>query len=695
MSNAPTATAGGSPSALVVEDDAVTRMMLVQALSDEGFVVAQAEDGHAALERFAEQPPPIVLMDVIMPGMNGFEACEAIREQADFSDVAVLMLTGLDDMESIDRAFRTGATDFITKPINWGLLRQRVRYALRLQRMQSEIRRNEARLTQAQRVARVAHWEYAPEYASFQWSAGMRELLDLAETSAREWLPGRIHAEDRSAIQEGLDTALHNGSAYTAEHRILLDDQEERTVLVRGEPSGDGERWVGVVQDITDIRRTEARLRYVTRFDAVTGLPNRDSLLEHLDQAMLEADIRQTSVALMVFDLERHQAVHESMGTAAADTLLRLAAERLTAHFGSEIIVARVGDAEFALLAGRIQRGEEAARLALTVQELLAEPFMLEGQEIYAWATVGITLYPTDAAEGATLLKNAGSAMRNSRDEGRGPYCFYTADMNARVMQELSLEGALRRALEERQFILYYQPQLDAAREETVGFEALLRWDHPDYGIVSPGAFIPLLESTGLITGAGRWLLEEAGRQCQAWNAGREQPVRVAINLSAQQFDDPELLPTIRRAIAGGGLTAESLELEITETVAMRDPQASLATLRTLKEMGFTIAIDDFGTGYSSLSYLKQLPLDKLKIDKSFVFDMHTSNDDAAIVRSTIHLAHDLGLRVVAEGVEEAVHVEMLRDMGCDILQGFHYGRPRPAPEAEAFLPSVGTDNQS
>ena len=693
MSDATATTADGAP-ALVVEDDTVTRMMLVQALSDEGFVVAQAEDGHAALERFAEQPPPLVLMDVIMPRMDGFEACEAIREQADFSEVAVLMLTGLDDMESIDRAFRAGATDFITKPINWGLLRQRVRYALRLQRMQSEIRRNEARLAQAQRVARVAHWEYAPEHATFQWSAGMRELLDLTESSAREWLPERIHPEDRPAIQEGLEAALRNDHAYTAEHRILLDDQEERTVLVRGEPIGDGERWVGAVQDITDIRQTEARLRYVTRFDAVTGLPNRDSLLERLGQAMLEADIRQQSVGLLVFELERHKAVRESMGATAADTLLRQTAERLVAHFGSETMVARVGDDEFAILAGRLQRGEEAARAALTVQELLAAPFGVENQEIYAGATAGIALYPTDAAEAPTLLKNASAAMRNGRDQGRGPYCFYTADMNARVMQEISLEGALRRALEERQFTLYYQPQLDAGREETVGFEALLRWEHPEYGIVSPGTFIPVLESTGLITGTGRWLLEEAGRQCQAWNADRERPVRMAINLSAEQFDDAELLPTIQRAIAGGGLTPESLELEITETVAMRDPQASLATLRALKEMGFTIAIDDFGTGYSSLSYLKQLPLDKLKIDGSFVFDMHTSSDDAAIVRSTIHLAHDLGLRVVAEGVEEAVHVEMLREMGCDILQGFHFGRPLPAPEAAAFLRHPATDDQ-
>ena len=443
---------------------------------------------------------------------------------------------------------------------------------------------------------------------------------------------------------------------------------------------------VGAVQDITDIRRTEAQLNYVTRFDPVTGLINQATLLERTGKAMMEADILQQSVALLVFQLERYKTVSQSLGTEAGEAFLRQAAERVLERLGEELDLARVGDDEFAALLTRLPRGEEAARTAQEIAAAFEDPFHIEGQEVYSAAVAGIALYPTDAPEASALLKNANAAMRSGREQGKGPYCFYTADMNARAMQQISLEGALRRALEQEQFVLFYQPQLAGDSQRTVGFEALLRWQHPEYGTVSPGTFIPVLEETGLIQSVGNWLLREAGAQCHRWNESRSEPVRMAINLSAEQFGDADLIPAIQRAVANQAIHPQDLELEITESVAMRDPKASLATLNALKEMGFTVAIDDFGTGYSSLSYLKQLPLDKLKIDGSFVFDMHTSADDAAIVRSTIHLAHDLGLKVVAEGVEEAEHIDMLADMGCDVLQGFYFGRPVPAAEAAAFL---------
>ncbi|KAF0279179.1 EAL domain-containing protein [Spiribacter aquaticus] len=681
-----TGTASAPAPALVVEDDPVTRMLLVKLLETEGFQVHEAADGESALERFAEHPALIVLLDVLMPGINGFETCAAIRQKAGFSEAGVLMLTALDDTDSIDRAFEAGATDFNIKPINWPLLRRRVRYALRMQRLYAESELNQARLAQAQRVARVAHWEYDPEVAVFHWSVEMRTLLGLGETNADNWLADRIPADDRTAIRDRFKLALRDGTPFTVEHRVLTDADGERVVLVRGEPTGSEGYWIGTIQDITDIRQAEAQVQYVTRFDPVTGLPNCDALLERLTEAILEADVHQQRVGLLVFKLTRYKAIQESMGSPYADRFLGVAAERLTSHLGSDITVARLGDDEFALIVTDLRRDGDAVQTALAVRERLVAPIWVDAQAIYTEPVPGIAVYPTDAADAATLLTNANVAMRNGYEQNHQSYCFYTADMNARVIQEIALEQDLRRALAEDQFTLYYQPQLDAASEETVGFEALLRWNHPKHGIMSPATFIPVLESTGLITQADCWVLETADRQCRAWNARSDWPVRMAVNLSAEQLTDPGLLPYIEQAVRNDNLHPAHIELEITETVAMHDLQASQSVVQALRALGFSIAIDDFGTGNSSLMRLRQLPVDKLKIDSSFVFNMHTSEQDASIVRSCIHLAHELGLSVVAEGVEEAIHVEMLREMGCDILQGFYFGRPLPVSDAEAFI---------
>lgn len=681
-----TDTASAPAPALVVEDDPVTRMLLVNLLETEGFEVYEAADGESALERFAEHPALIVMLDVQMPGINGFETCAAIRQKADFSEAGVLMLTALDDTDSIDRAFEAGATDYNVKPINWPLLRRRVRYALRMQRLYGESELNQARLAQAQRVARVAHWEYDPKTAVFHWSVEMRTLLGLGETSADNWLADRIPADDRTAIRDRFKLTLRNDTPFTVEHRVLTDANDERIVLVRGEPSGNAGYWIGTIQDITNIRQAEAQIQYVTRFDPVTGLPNRDALLERLTEAMLEADVHQQRVGLLVFKLTRYKAIQESMGTPSADRFLRAVAERLTSHFGSDVTVARPGDDEFAIMVTDLRRDGDAVQTALTVGERLVAPIWVDGQAIHTEPVPGIAVSPTDTADAATLLNNAYVAMRNGHEQNDQSYCFYTTDMNARAIQEIALEQDLRRALAEDQYTLYYQPQLNAAGEETVGFEALLRWDHPEHGIMSPARFIPILESTGLITQADCWGLATADRQCQAWNARSDRPVRMAVNLSAEQLTDPGLLPYIEQAVRDDNLHPAHIELEITETVALHNLQASQSLLQALRTLGFSIAIDDFGTGNSSLMRLRQLPVDKLKIDSSFVSNMHTSEQDASIVRSCIYLAHELGLSVVAEGVEEAIHVEMLREMGCDILQGFYFGRPLPVNDAEAFI---------
>lgn len=683
-------TVAAEPRILVIEDDPATRMPVQQALANDGYTVLAAADGHEGLALFHAHNPAIVLLDVVMPDMDGFATCRAIRETADFNETAVLMMTGLDDVESIEDAFTAGATDFITKPINWSLLNQRVRYALRLLAMQRAIRHNEVQLAQAQRLAKVAYWEYDAATGEFHWSPGMRDLLDLHETRSPHWLSGLIHPDDADQVAAALNAAFDERAPYAVEHRVRDATGSERVLLVRGEPIGDSGDMVGAVQDISAIRRTEARLSYLTRYDPVTGLANRDTLMERVDAALAEANSRAHSVAVLVLESERCRHLRENVGAEAADQFLGDVAERVRARLDAGMLAARAGGDDIGILVPRVDRGEDAARVAQRVRDAFQEPFRVADQDVYSRASIGIAMYPADATAPAALLNNANVAMRKNRDQDAvAAYSFYTSDMNARVMQQIALETDLRRALEREQFVLYFQPQIDARSGDTVGFEALLRWHHPAFGVISPATFIPILEETDLIIPAGHWLFREAARQCAAWRRQTGLAVRVAINLSARQFHDPELLPAIRGAVMDHDLPPAGLELEITESIAMADPESSLATLHALKDMGFGLAIDDFGTGYSSLSYLKQLPLDKLKIDRTFVQHMDTRGDDATIVRSTIHLAHDLGMTVVAEGVESAEHTAMLRDMGCECLQGFYFGRPAPAHTAVAVLPDA------
>lgn len=507
------ATAPGDTRILVVEDDPATRMPVRRALANAGYTVFQAGNGREGLELFHEHDPAIVLLDVVMPEMDGFATCRAIRQTSDFSETAVLMLTGLDDMESIEGAFTAGASDFITKPINWGLLNQRVRYALRLLAMQRAIRHNEIQLAQAQRLAKVAYWEYDAALGEFHWSQGMRWLLGMQATRSPYWLADLIHPEDADHVAAALNTAFDERAPYAVEHRVRDGSGSERVLLVRGEPIGERGDMVGAVQDISAIRRTEARLSYLTRYDTVTGLANRDTLLARVDAAIAEAEAHAHKVALLVLEPERYRHLRENVGAQAADQFLRDAADRIHAHLEAGMLAARAEGDAIAVLLPRVERGEDAARVAQGLRDAFQAPFRVVDQDVYSRVSIGIAMYPDDAASPAALLNDANVAMRKNREQdGLGGYSFYTSDMNARVIQQIAIETDLRRALERDQFVLYYQPQIDARTGGAIGFEALLRWRHPERGVVSPATFIPILEETDLIIPVGHWLFQAAAR---------------------------------------------------------------------------------------------------------------------------------------------------------------------------------------
>ncbi len=420
--------------------------------------------------------------------------------------------------------------------------------------------------------------------------------------------------------------------------------------------------------------------------DALTGLPNRPLFMDHLILALAQANRANQKVAVFFLDLDRFKDINDSLGHTTGDTVLKAVAERIRHCVREGDTVARFGGDEFTLLIPQIENIDDAAKIAQKVQETLKIPFAVGDRELFITTSIGISIYPADGLDPETLVRNADTAMYRAKDSGRDNYQLYTAAMNARAVERLALENMLRRAIENDELVLFYQPLVDARTTQVVGFEALVRWQHPELGLLSPAHFISAAELSGLIVPIGSWVLRTACKQTKLWHKRIDSELRVSVNLSARQFQQTNLLEEVANVLAETGLPAEMLELEITESNAMQNAENTIYTLRELKGLGVHIAMDDFGTGYSSLNYLKRFPIDTLKLDRSFVKDVTTESSDAAIVSAVIAMAHSLKLHVVAEGVETAEQLEFLRNQNCDRIQGYYFSKPLPIAELEAYL---------
>ncbi len=443
--------------------------------------------------------------------------------------------------------------------------------------------------------------------------------------------------------------------------------------------------YVAVFDDISEKKAAEERIERLAYYDPLTELPNRLTFRGRLEQAMASLERGGGRVAILYIDLDRFKNINDTLGHSIGDQLLRHAAERLLGSVRRNDTVARLGGDEFVVMLTGLHRDDEVTPIAEKILHEMAEPFQLEGHEVFVTTSIGIAFFPSDAEGMEDLVKNADTAMYHAKESGRNNYQFYRAEMNATAMDRLVMESNLRRALERGEFRLHYQPQLNLRSGEVVGVECLIRWQHPERGLVSPVEFIPMLEETGLIVSVGAWVLREACEQQVAWSESGIK-LRMAVNLSPHQFAQSILLDTIAEVVEQSGIEPDMLELEITEGSLMKDAEASARTLARLKVMGIRLSVDDFGTGYSSLSYLKRFPIDTLKIDSSFVRDVTTDPDDAAIAGTVIAMGHSLNLNVLAEGVEEREQLAFLQGHGCDEMQGYYFSRPLPASELEAQL---------
>jgi diguanylate cyclase (GGDEF)-like protein len=480
----------------------------------------------------------------------------------------------------------------------------------------------------------------------------------------------RRQYRERQEAEEALRQAQQ-----TLERRV-----EERTAdLARAN--------AGLLAEIAERKQAERRIAHMAQTDALTGLPNRTLLTDRIGQAIANAHRRGGTMAVLFLDLDRFKNVNDSLGHAVGDLLLKAVAARLAACLRDGDTVGRLGGDEFIISLPEVADATEVAGVAARILGELARPFRVAAHELHTDCSVGVALYPADGDTPELLLRNADTAMYQAKESGRANCQFFSEQMTERVRRRLATETSLRRAIEQSEFTLHYQPLLDLADGRLRGAEALVRWPRPGQGLVSPAEFIPIAEDTGLIVALSEWVLREACSQARAWQE-QHPGFRIAVNLSARQFRQKDLARTIERILADTGLPPALLELELTEGVLMQHAESTVHTLARLKEIGVRLAIDDFGTGYSSLSYLKRFPIHTLKIDRSFVRDLHTDPDDAAIVTAIIAMAHSLNLKVTAEGVETVEQATFLRSLACDLVQGYYYGRPMPAAEFASRLGS-------
>jgi diguanylate cyclase (GGDEF)-like protein len=440
------------------------------------------------------------------------------------------------------------------------------------------------------------------------------------------------------------------------------------------------------------LEKANAQLEHAATHDSLTGLPNRVLLADRLAQATAQSERYSRGFAVLVVDLDRFKSINDSLGHLAGDDMLKEAALRLSQLLRKADTLARLGGDEFVLVLNEIVGPRDAESVASKVIASLAQPFVLSGLDVQISASIGISVFPEDGVDAETLLQHADAAMYHAKKNGRSSFQFFAPVMNVFARERLELESGLRRALAQGEFELHYQPKVDVSTGRIDSAEALIRWRHPKRGLTAPSGFIPIAEETGLIVPIGEWVLHEACRQASTWHKSGMKPLRIAVNLSAQQFKQKSLVTTVREALAAAHLDPAYLELELTESAVMQDAESSIQVLRQLSSLGVRISVDDFGTGYSSLSYLRRLPLDKLKIDRSFIREVAASRDDAEIVRAIVSLAHSLHLKVIAEGVETEEQLTFLRGLGCDQYQGFHCSPPVPADEFEKMMSTVPPD---
>ncbi|WP_152207336.1 EAL domain-containing response regulator [Marinobacter changyiensis] len=688
---------------LIVDDEPKNCRLLDALLRPEGYQTVMAASGEDALNIVAEQSPDLILLDIIMPGMDGYEVARTIKANELTSHIPIIMLTAQIDRQARLDGLSAGAEEFLTKPVDRAELWLRVRNLLRLKTLGDFLINHSLRLErQVQaRTATLQRFQSAMDAtadAIFLIDRASQRFIEVNATACKlfgysreeffDLDPAELSSITRQQLGCELDAIIAEIPAGSHEELFATRKDGSRVLVEMRRHaicSGDSMVIVGVLRDITDRKQAEQRMYQLAHYDTVTGLPNRMLFYETLRRTLVLATDKAMTVAIMFIDLDHFKNINDTIGHAAGDELLSQISARLLHCVRVRDTVGRLGGDEFAVILLMPNGPQEAPRVATKIRYALGAPFSLQGHEVTVTASIGITLYPDDADNADTLIKFADTAMYQAKQAGRDTFRFFTTQMNTEMVARLELETALRQAIENDEFVLHYQPKVQFSSGRVVGLEALLRWERPGHGLVSPEAFLPMLEETGLIVRVGSWVITTVCKQIGAWMHTDIGPVQVSVNVAGRHFLEGCLEADIRAGLSKNGINGELLELELTESSLMADSECTITTLKNMKQLGIQISIDDFGTGFSSLAYLRRFPIDKLKIDIAFIPNIMSVPDDAAVALAIIGLGHNLQMKVIAEGVETAAQLEYLRQHHCDQFQGYYFSRPLPASEIETM----------
>jgi diguanylate cyclase (GGDEF)-like protein len=711
-----------TPLILIATTDSHTSHFVRETLEQAGFAAEVVGTRSAFLHALERRSPDLALVDGRTAG--GFEWCGAVPRKAEPQDehglaTPVVMLC---DPNEVARVREIGAIDFILHPLSKDLLLHRVRHTLHVLHTEQDLETHQRALASTQRLAGVGTWEIALATDVIDCSEEARRIFgwsDCAPTTRKKSdLVALVDENHGDQLRDWLDRAGRQATFAPIECRIPRAKTEhsgsrrdptelsERVVRLHVDRveshEGRPTRVCGLVHDITDARAAEDHGTGATELDGVAGLPNMPQFLERVARVMGNAQPPHDQVAVLYISLGLDQALRDP--SSQREPCLATLVQRMKAcirdrdtlcHVGNrarDLSLAHVSEDEFTVLLPGFLRAQDAYKVARRIQDCISQPIAIDDASVTVQACLGIAIYPIDSLSPETLLKASESAMRQAREQGDHRVQFFTASMNASAFERMTLETDLRKAIEREELLVYYQPKIELASGNIVGVEALLRWQHPEFGMVSPAQFIPIAEETGLIIPIGEYVLRVACAQNKRWQDQGLAPIRMAVNLSTVQFRDPELHKMVTRTLRATGLAPDHLELELTESVLLQRADTTIATLHSLKKMGVHLAIDDFGTGYSSLSYLKRFPIDSLKIDQSFIRELTTNPEDAAITTSIILMGRSLKLKVVAEGVESPSQLAFLKVLECDEAQGYLFSRPVPADEvARLFSTSFAT----